>query len=390
MDGLKDTVPFGEPENDFVQLSFFDEPEEKEEKSDCIIKSWKTNKEIKFKSIKEGKEMKFDFVIGNPPYQEDTNGAGRQAKPIYPLFVNSAISLSPQAIVMIAPSRWFSGGMGLNEFRKSMLTSNHLHKIYDYTNSKDCFPNISISGGVSIFVWKDQITDKCIFSNVTNNKVSTMERELNKFDTFIRYNQAVSLIHKVKEKTDEYLENIISSLMPYGLNTNYRGEKEYKDGLLTLYSSNDVTYVEPAIITKGQESISTYRVMISKTSAEHAGEPSKDGKFRVIPSSIKVIKPNEICTHSYFYIGSWDNKIFADNCLKYLKTQFVRTLMLMCISGFGFSKTVFPFVPLQDFTENSDIDWTKSIAEIDKQLYKKYNLSQEEIDFIESHVKEME
>ena len=129
--------------------------------------------------------------------------------------------------------------------------------------------------------------------------------------------------------------------------------------------------------------------MVSKTSAEHAGEPGKDGKFRVIPSSIKVIGPNEVCTHSYFLIGNFDSIDKAFNLLKYMKTRFVRFLMLMCISGFGLSKLVLNFVPLQDFTPSSDIDWSKSIHEIDLQLYKKYGLNQEEIDFIEKNVKEM-
>lgn len=131
---------------------------------------------------------------------------------------------------------------------------------------------------------------------------------------------------------------------------------------------------------KGHDTVDKYKILVSKTSAEHAGEPGKDGKFRIIPSSMKVLKPNEVCTHSYFIIGSWDTIEPANNALVYLKSKFVRFLMLLCISGFGLSKLVFQFVPFQDFSKA----WT------DQELYKKYGLSLEEISFIESTIKPMD
>ncbi len=392
MDGMNDTPPYGIPTDEVVQLSLFENDETTDDEIIyCKIYDWRTDISKLFKGLKKrGKGMKFDFVIGNPPYQEDTNGAGRQARPVYPLFMDTAINLQPQAIVMITPSRWFTGGMGLDDYRKRMLASKNIRKIIDYTNAKDCFPNISISGGVSIVVWTKSDNESCEFTNITNGNVSSMARKLDEFDTFIRYNSAVSLVHKVQAHCDSFLDSIASSLMPYGLNTNVRGQKEPADGLLKLYSSNDTTYIPKNMITKGNDTVNTYRVMISKTSAEHAGEPGRDGRFRVIPSSMRVISPNEVCTHSYFVIGNWNNKTEAENCVKYMKTQFVRSLMLVCISGFGLSKITLPFVPLQDFTPTSDIDWSKPVADIDQQLYKKYGLTPDEIKFIETHVKEME
>lgn len=129
--------------------------------------------------------------------------------------------------------------------------------------------------------------------------------------------------------------------------------------------------------------------MISKTSSEHAGEPDKDGKFGVIPNSMKVICPNEVCTHSYFLVGNFNNKEDATRLLKYMQTKFVRFLMLLSISGFGLSKLTMNFVPLQDFTVNSDIDWNESVENVNVQLYKKYGLSTEQCDFINSYIKEM-
>ncbi len=352
---------------------------------------WRKKKHIPFGQMKERDgNMKFDYIIGNPPYQEDTNGAGRQAKPIYNLFFNELKEMQPKCMCLITPSRWFAGGMGLDKFRESMMNDSHLKTIVDFTNAKDCFPNISISGGVNYFVWKKSYNGMCSFTNTTNGETTTRVRPLNEFPVLVRYNHAVDIIHKAIDGAENNLAVIASGLMPFGLSTSYRGEKEKsKDKPLTLYASNGTTYISESEINKGLEYLDTFGVMVSKTGAEHAGEPSKDGKFRVIPSSMRVKEPNEVCTHSYFLIGSYKDKATAENLLKYMKTQFVRFLILMSMSGFGLSKLVLNFVPMQDCTSSSDIDWSKSISEVNQQLYKKYGLSQEEVDFIEKNVKEM-
>ena len=169
--------------------------------------------------------------------------------------------------------------------------------------------------------------------------------------------------------------------MPYGLSTNYRGHAIQKNSNeLALHSSSGVTYIDRSEISKGIENVDSFKILVSKTSAEHAGAPGKDGRFRVIPSSMKVLNPGEVCTHSYFVIGNWDDYNIAQNALSYMKTKFVRFLMLLCVSGFGLSKIVFQFVPMQDFSK----EWT------DEELYKKYNLSDEEACFIDSMIKPMD
>ena len=186
---------------------------------------------------------------------------------------------------------------------------------------------------------------------------------------------------KIKKKNDGNFDEIVSSLMPYGFNTSYRGTKKRTSSSdLTLHASNGVTFIKRREVKKGFDTIDKYKVLVSKTSAEHAGEPGKDGMFRVIPSSIKVLNPGEVCTHSYFVVGSCDDPQTAENILSYLKTRFVRFLMLLCVSGFGLSKIVFPFVPMQDFSKK----WS------DEELYAKYNLSKDEISFIESLIKPMD
>lgn len=324
--------------------------------------------------------MKFDVVISNPPYAQDTAGAGRQAKPIYNLFIEQAKKLKPKYMTMIIPSRWFAGGMGLDDFRTTMMNDPHISEIVDYTNSKDCFPGISVSGGVCYFLWDRDKTGECRFTNITNDEKTTLVRPLNEFPTLVRYNKAVSIIHKVAHKNEARFDEIISSLMPYGLSTSYRGRSNKETNDLILHASNGITYINRSEINKGFDTVDCYKILVSKTSAEHAGEPGKDGRFRVIPSSIKVLGPSEVCTHSYFIVGSWDNKEAAENALSYMKTKFVRFLMLLCISGFGLSKLVFPFVPMQDFSK----PWT------DDELYEKYGLTADEIEFIDSMIKPME
>ena len=340
-----------------------------------------TGKVLKESYWKKGNEsMKFDAIIGNVPYQQETDGAGRQAKPIYNHFVMQAKALEPKYISMIIPSRWFAGGMGLDAFRENMKIDRSIRKIVDFTNAKDCFPTASISGGVMYFLWNRDRQGLCNFKNITNGYSDEKERLLDEYPVVVRYNKAETIINKVRSFNEKCITDIISSLMPFGLSTNVRGETNQIDGYYKLYASNGVTYIDPKQITKGEEYVGSYKVLVSKTSAEHAGEPSKDGKFRVIPTSMKVIGPEEVCTHSYFLIGNYDNKETAQNLLEYLKTPFVRFLVLMSLSGFGLSKLAFGFVPMQDFS----IEWNSNM------LYDKYSLTKEEVKFIESMIKPFE
>jgi len=322
--------------------------------------------------------MKFDVIISNPPYQLDTEGAGRQAKPLYNMFVEKAMALNPRYLTMIIPSRWFAGGMGLDNFREKMKTDRRIRKIVDYTNAKDCFPSNSVSGGVCYFLWERDNLGECEFTNILNGDKNTETRSLNEFPVLVRYNRAIDILHKIQEKHEKKLTEITSGLMPFGLSTSYRGQQA-KDALhpYALHASNGVTYVSESEFSKGKEYIGKYKVLVSKTSAEHAGEPGKDGKFRIIPTSMKVIGPDDLCTHSYFVVGSFSDKQSAENVLSYMKTKFVRFLMLLSMSGFGLSKQVINFIPMQDFNQT----WS------DQQLNTKYGLTKEEIEFIDSMIR---
>ena len=341
---------------------------------------------------KEGTEnMKFDAIVGNPPYQEETGSTSRQATPLYNLFVQNAIKLNPVFVSLIMPARWYAGGMGLDDFRREMLNNKHIQKFYDYVNAKDCFPNISISGGVCYFLLNEKFNGECKFVNILNSERTSLSRRLNEFPVLVRYNNAVPILRKINAKADEMLAPYISSISPFGVSTKIRGNKnKVTEKNLLLYASDGVSYIAKNEIKKNFELINEYKIMISQTSAEHANEPLQDGKYRVLTKTMRQLKPGELCTHSYILLTGVNSQCKSKNALIYLNTKFVRFLILQCLTSIHISKSTFIFVPLQNFTEKSDIDWSKSIEEIDRQLYKKYGLDQKEIDFIEKMIKPME
>ncbi len=326
--------------------------------------------------------MKFDVIIGNPPYQLETGGGtGRQAKPLYNLFVTKFKLLNPKYLVMIIPSRWFSGGIGLDCFRNEMMNDKHISHITDYINAKNCFPKTSISGGVCFFLWDRNYNGDCNFISVYNGKTNSMLRSLNEFPLIVRYNQSISILRKIYTSERKYLSDYVSSIGVFGIPSKEHGRKIKKDkNDLKLYSSSGTGYIAEDELQKGYEYINKYKVMVSKTGAEHACEPDQSGSFRVLTSALKVLSPREICNFSYIIVGNFAKKRDAENLLSYLKTKFARFLILMAVSSINISRKTFSFVPVQDFSKS----WT------DDELYIKYNLAKEEIKFIESMIKPME
>jgi site-specific DNA-methyltransferase (adenine-specific) len=322
--------------------------------------------------------MKFDVIVGNPPYQLDTAGAGRQARPIYNLFVEKAKKLCPRYLCMIIPSRWFAGGMGLDSFREDMTSDGHIRKIVDFANAKDCFPQNSISGGVCYFLWDRDHAGECEFVNINGGKTNALIRRLDEWPVLVRYNEAVDIIRKVQALGEPTLNALGTALMPFGLSTKVRGtDTPRSNDDLILHSSAGVSYYPRKDLPKGHEFLGSYKVLMSKTGAEHAGEPDKDGQFRVLTKSMEVIGPNHICTHSYFLIGLFEDEEEASNLLIYLKTKFVRFLVLQMMTSINVSKAVFKFVPQQD--------WSRPLT--DEDLYAKYALTDEEVAFIEGMIK---
>lgn len=328
--------------------------------------------------------MKFDVIIGNPPYQLKVNDAGKGlgAIPIYQDFVNQAQKLNPRYISMIIPSRWFSGGVGLDAFRKEMLSNEHLKRIVDFTDSKDCFPGVDINGGVCYFLIDKNYNGLCEYTNVSNGKSDTVYRDLNEYEIFIRRNEALSIIRKVEALRETTLDSPggCSPQTPYGFLSTYNGalERKTEDDCMLL-SSRGWSYVHPNEVLKSRDTIYLYKTMISKLSCEHAGNPDKNGMYRVL-SRMELLKPGQICNQSYLTICPAASEVEARNVFKYLRTKFVRFLILQTLTGMNLSISNFRFVPWQDFS----MTWT------DEDLYKKYSLTDDEIAFIESMIRPMQ
>lgn len=329
-------------------------------------------------------KMKFDVIIGNPPYQLKVNetGKGLGAIPIYQKFVEQAQKLNARYISMIIPARWFSGGIGLEDFRKSMLGNKHIFKIVDYIDSKDCFPGVDVNGGICYFLIDRNYSGQCNYTNISNGKSSSAIRTLNEFEVFVRRNEALSIIHKVVAFNERTLasEGGCSAQTPYGFLSTYVGKSE-KDAATDceLLSSRGWSYVSRNEVKKSESTIQQWKTMISKLSCEHAGNPDKAGMYRVL-SRMEILKPNQICSQSYLIVCPADTEDEAKNVYAYLRTKFVRFLILQTLVGMNLSISNFKFVPWQDFSK----PWT------DEELYAKYGLTDEEIAFIESMIKPMD
>lgn len=326
-------------------------------------------------------KMKFDVIIGNPPYQiSDGGGTGSSAMPIYQYFVEKAEKLKPKYLVMITPSRWFAGGKGLDAFRNHMLNSNHISKIVDFPNSADCFPGVTIAGGVCYFLWQEYYNGLCEVVNMKNSDiVSIAFRALNEYDVFIRDNISIEIIRKVKALSVHFVDEIVYSRNCFDLFSKEIGHLEYKQGDCILYSLNGKSYIERHKVNDRDKLIDRYKVIMTKAMSG-GNKPSSEGDYLVISSTMKVLSPNEVCTETYLCLGDFDNELESNNLCGYMKTKFFRFLLLQALTSINISKDKFQFVPLQDFSK----PWT------DAELYEKYGLTQEEIDFIESMIKPME
>ena len=329
--------------------------------------------------------MKFDVIIGNPPYQLTTNAedriAAKQAKPLFHEFVINAQKLNPRFLSMIIPARWYSGGIGLGDFREKMLSDKRITKLVDYPNSKDCFDGVDIAGGVCYFLWSRDEKGPCEVKNIIGQKENFSTRYLDEFgDLFVRSNEAISIIHKVRKKCDKFLENKVYALDPFGIPTAARGKEKPFAGCISLIHSQGVGFISPAEVKKNKELINKWKVTIARIvpcNGEVGIDPEKG--YRSITNP-RILKPGEVNTFSYVLLGTFNSEAEAINYRKYLMCKLPRFLLRLTYSSMNIAKTNFKFVPELDFNE----EWSP------KKLYELFDLDEEEISLVEKTMRDFD
>lgn len=325
------------------------------------------------------KNMKFDVIIGNPPYQLSDGGAGASAIPLYHKFVQQAKKLNPQFLAMIIPSRWFAGGRSLDDFRAEMQKDKRLKMIVDYPKSRDCFPGVDIAGGVCYFLWDKDYNGACNFISRIKEIESQKLRHLDEFNFIIRDNKGIEVLHKVMDKREKMMSDVVLKVSPFGIRSYERGKEKSFSGSVTLVSSGGIGYINKAMILKNQDIVDNYKICIGYLNPDRAGvNNASDGMMNVI-TKIRILKKNEVTTETYIIPYNDKSIDKVENCATYLKTKFARFMLSLTLSSMHITQNNFSFVPLQDFSES----WT------DEKLYKKYKLTKEEIDFIESMIRPM-
>ena len=312
-------------------------------------------------------DMKFDVIIGNPPYQLNV-GVEKEnyAIAIYDRFINQAKKLNPKYLTMIIPARWYAGGRGLDDFRDSMLHDNRIRVIHDFPESIDCFPGVEIQGGICYFLWDRDNYGLCSVTTHNSNIDNTcMERPLLEkgANTFIRYNKSVSILRKVQGHNEQSFDKYVSSQTPFGIITSYKGSKEkVNTSDLKMYISGNekeykggTAYAPISMVTKGDYMISWHKIFIPKAYGGGMAFP------HMVLGNPFYGEPNTICNQSYLVIGEFNNKEECLNVISYIKTKLFRFLVLQKKNAQDAMRGVYSFVPLQDFNE----PWT------DEKLYKR-------------------
>lgn len=318
--------------------------------------------------------MKFDVIIGNPPYQLADGGAQASAMPIYNLFISQAKKLNPRYLSMIIPARWYAGGKNLESFREEMLKDSNIRQLHDFQDASECFSGVEIKGGICYFLRDRDNPGLCkVFSHRGGEISSVLERKIREegCDSFIRFNEAISILHKVRSFKEESFSSIVHPAMTFGLRTFFKDfdSDSNKPGMIKVYANHSQGYIKRNRINAGQEYIDSWKVFVPE--AVGSGDMQQD-RLKPIIGGLSTIS-----TETYIMNGPYASEEMANNAVSYINTKFFHFMLgLKKITQHTTTKA-YMLIPIQDFSK----PWT------DEELYAKYGLSDEEIAFIESMIK---
>ncbi len=323
--------------------------------------------------------MKFDVIVGNPPYQLGSDG-GTRDMPIYNKFIEQAKKLNPKYLTMIIPSRWMASGLGLTEFRKTMLEDRRIKKLVDFPVANEVFAGVEIKGGVCYFLWDKDYNGLCEVTNIRGEEVfGPTERDLSEYDVFVRDSRAAKILKKVISFKEPSIIDILAVDKEFGWTSNFTGfHSERKNGDVPLFyikkGKRDIGWISRKEVNKSENLIYKWKVMIPQAGSD-GGKKIPDivlGKPLIAPSP-------SVCTQSYLFFFT-ESEIKANNIETYLRTRFFRFLVSLRKITQHATRSTYTWIPIQNFSK----PWT------DEKLYKKYGLTEDEIAFIESMIRPMD
>lgn len=322
--------------------------------------------------------MKFDVIVGNPPYQLGSDG-GTRDMPIYNKFVDQAKKMSPRFLSMIIPARWMAGGLGLSDFRREMLEDRRMRKLVDYERMDQVFPGVDFEGGVCFFLWERDYNGPCEVTTVCGDEtIGPVERNLSEYDVLVRDFRALEILRKILLFKEPSLSDVLSARTAFGIVSNFSGYREQKkSGDIRYYATSPrgrvKAWIAKSEVKMNHESIAKWKAMVPSAYGERGARPAM-----VLGPSFVAINPS-VCTQSFLFVCV-DSREQAESIASYYRTRFLRFLVSLRKITQHTTRESYVWVPQQKWNRK----WT------DEALYKKYNLTRDDIAFIESRIRPME